>query len=74
MPILYITKPLECAKILLSTIKTQNQLMDTAVKKFTGIQMRVYNWARVVLLPAGNGGKKRQWTSEEVAIELLICR
>lgn len=48
--------------------------MDTAVKKFTGIQMRVYNWARVVLLPAGNGGKKRQWTSEEVAIELLICR
>ena len=58
MPILYITEPLECAKILLSTVKTQKQLMDTAVKKFTEIQMRVYNWARVVLLPAGNGEKK----------------
>lgn len=56
-------------------MKTQKKKhkIDTAAKKFREIQMRLYDWAGVLLFPAGDGDKrKRKRTSEEVVIELLI--
>lgn len=46
--------------------------MDSAAKTFREVQMGVYDWAGVILLPAGDGEKKKRkdfWGGSDFSFE-----